>query len=167
MTKYAGGDYLDARSIRKSAKKLTQKYGLRLPDRPETPEGALLNPEVPFGDPTRLSDREVSMFNWQFTELANYTEARLAVLDSSNEAAKINENMQRVFAAVTGSAKTIKAREAEAAMDDDTRDQVLRHHKRRAELKLMKALHEGYIRKAKVMSREQSRREKSAEGQKV
>lgn len=153
-------DFIDASEVRAAAKAKLKKLGLRLPRQPQRKNGDPLRPKIPGNDPTKLTDRQVSKYLWQFNAMADYIEGQLSLLELQSDVAKTNENARKLLKFLKGSG-SIKNKEAEALTNEDTQEATLQHHKRKAEFKLLKAVYESYVRQGKTMSREQSRRDNS------
>lgn len=111
--------------------------------------------------PANLADCsliELGTLLGQYTQMAGYAEAQLALMDTRYQIAKHNEKITQTLQTLKSPGKTVKAREAQGLAHEDTIRNTVLHFKKLADSKLTRAVLEDYVRKQKAISREITRR---------
>lgn len=148
---------VDVEALLYAGQETLKTLHLSLPGRPMR-KGKPLEPEWPE-DLSRCTSRKLGRLHGEYTAMAGYAEAQLAMLDTRQLAAKHNEKMILTMQELRGTAKTAKARGAIALVSEDSQSEATWHLRRVAEFKLLRALLEDFIRKQKAISREIARRD--------
>lgn len=148
---------LSADAIIDGALETLRNFRLRLPKRPVTDDGDLLEPELP-DDLSKVTTADLCQLMNDFARMADYAEAALALIDGQDSVTSMNEKVIQKLEYLRSGAKSQKDKEAFAFISEEALLKSAQALQRRAEKTLTKAVLERYIRGYKVLSRELTRR---------
>ena len=153
---------VDPEDVLSEAINSVKSKGLSLPKRPTKRNGAPLDPEFP-SDLSSVDGPTLGRLLSEYALLVDYAEGQLALFDTRHVITQHNEKVARVIGQLS-SKGSIKDREASALIQHQSYLQSRAYLVRRAEYKILFAIHSGYVNKYKSISREISRRAPRAEG---
>lgn len=148
---------IDEEELVEGSLQTLHRLGLRLPRKPKAKDGTELDPVFP-SDLSEVSSDSLGRLLGEFTSMADYATAQLALMDTRQAITKYNEKLTVTWELLGASGGNAKLREAKATTQQKARVRALAHQVRVAEYTLLRTVAEGFTNKAKAISREITRR---------